>query len=194
LTRRLRARPRLETLEDRTVTSTMTIVESFAPLGTTSYSQGSLQYDLTIHIPSGDAATAFSNSANALGLTGPGLDRILEDIRKLEAQAPELQSQIDTVQIRFVQTTFPDANNTIGTIAADFAVDISRERIGETDQQFSPANVLISVDGNSGGQQSPPDAHKELLAIDLGGGEQTPLVGIARLDKLKTQPAADATS
>src|SRR5258708_7860434 len=101
--RRLRASPRLEALEDRTLTSTM-VIEPAGLLATPEI-QGGRVVDLRIQIRSGDAGSAATNIANLTGLNGPALERILEDIRRLEITTADLPGHFETVHLRL---TFQD--------------------------------------------------------------------------------------
>jgi hypothetical protein len=94
----LRASPRLEALEDRTLTSTM-IIEPGGFL-TPLESSGAPTVDLRIQIRSGDSASAATIIANSTGLNGPGLEKILEDIRKLESTAADLPYHAEAVHLR----------------------------------------------------------------------------------------------
>jgi RNA polymerase sigma factor (sigma-70 family) len=195
LKRRLRARPRLETLEDRTLTSTMTIVESFAPLGASSFTQSAFQYHLTIHISSGDPATVSTNNANA---TATGLGSLLEDIRMLDMEAPETLSQIETAQVGWALDAFSDANISDGATA--YKAD--HPEFGWSNQPLTVNQITVEVDGVSAADvlRPPTDTHDHLLTINPAngnnsnnsGGQQNALDGSVRLDKPKTQPGLDA--
>src|SRR5437899_11224407 len=82
ITRRLRARPRLETLEDRTVTSTMTVEPPW--LSVTSTAQGATVVNLGFEIHPGDSTSAAADITKLIGLNGPALERLLADIHTLE--------------------------------------------------------------------------------------------------------------
>src|SRR5262249_30925843 len=88
--RRPCARLRLDALEDRTVTSTLTIEPpGLLPATPEAYH--------AFESTSGQSAAAVNGAASATGLGGPALERLLEDVQKLDALTSDSPSAGPTI-------------------------------------------------------------------------------------------------
>src|SRR5258708_2063378 len=191
--RRLRASPRLEALEDRTLTSTM-IIEPAGFL-TSLESLGAPTVDLRIQIRSGDAASAATIIANSTGLNGPGLEKILEDIRKLESTAGDLPYHAETFHLRltfqgnFGQSSQPSIGETVQADSSfpdpklspkqpnltGFTVTLEVDKSEQSTESPSPPGPIARLDKNI----APPSAALNFIQAAYAAQAQVPQAGQA---------------
>jgi hypothetical protein len=103
--RRLAVRPHVEELEDRTVSSTPSIQlpEMPAAASVAAVSSGRVE---TI---SGDPVPALHDSVNTSALDGSALERLLEDVQKIEAKSAHVFSDHATIHLRLTRPWRPMA-------------------------------------------------------------------------------------
>jgi RNA polymerase sigma factor (sigma-70 family) len=174
------ARPRLEVLEDRTVTSVRVSDLPRLLAGAPAVRVTVIATD-EIEIPSGDLTSLAHDGANATVLGGPALEKLLEDIQKLETSA----SVSDEVFLSFTDLPIAGATSNLPITATLTLLLRSSGTKGQSGHPLSPV-----PGGDGGGSEAersdfPTDAASILAQPNPPGSE-------ARTDKNPAQPGTDS--